>query len=393
MTRSPTEMVYLDNAATSWPKPPSVLEAEASFYREFGVAAGRSSGYRAMQVRRTIEQCRAEIGQLINAAADDAIVFGFNGTDVLNIVIRGQVRPGDQVVSTVVEHNSVLRPLEWLRQRDRVSVRLVECDDEGRIDLDRLEQVVTEQTRLVVASQVSNVTGVIQPIEAVGRLCRDLGVPLLVDACQSVGHIPVDVQQLHCDWLAASGHKGLHGPLGTGVLYLKSGTGMAIDPLRLGGTGSDSERLEPPDSLPDRFESGNPNSAGLFGLLAGVRSVRQRGIEAIGQHEQRLARRLCEGLAEIDSVRIACPDRTTATGIVSFSVDGFDPHELAMLLDSEYGIQVRAGLHCAPLMHRQLGTIGSGGTVRVSPGMDSTEEQIDGLLDALTKLIAQAKTG
>ena len=386
MTSSPSDTIYLDNAATSWPKPPSVLDAQIAFYRDFGVAAGRSGSFRAMQVQRTIEQCRSEIRQLINAHADDSIVFGFNGTDVLNMAIHGWVRPGDHVVATVVEHNSVLRPLEWLRQRQQVSISLAGSDERGRIDLDSIRQSLAPRTRLVIASHVSNVTGVIQPIEALGALCREHGVPLLVDACQSLGHIPVDVRRLQCDWLAASGHKGLQGPLGTGVLYLRSGVGAAIEPLRQGGTGTDSEQREQPASLPERLESGNPNSGGLFGLLAGVRSVAERGVEVIEEHERNWARRLCAGLREIASVRLICPDRDLATGIVSFVVEGHDPHELAMLLDSNHGIQVRAGLHCAPLMHRQLGTMDVGGTVRVSPGMNSTTEQIDRLLNALTNI-------
>ena len=378
--------IYLDNAATSWPKPKTVTDEIARFYLELGAAASRGSSSRTSEVDRTIQQCRTEIARLIRAEASQ-IVFCFNGTDGLNLAINGLVQPNHKVVASVVEHNSVLRPLNEKRSTHQIQLELLECED-GEISLEDCERKLGTGTDICCVSHVSNVTGVIQPIKEIAAICKRHDILLIVDAAQSVGHIEVDFNDLGVDVLVASGHKGLLGPLGTGFLCLSDRAAKRIRPTRLGGTGTTSESIEQPEQLPYKLESGNLNVGGIFGLLAGVRFVAEKSVAKLARHEQELRQKLIDDLKQSSHAHLYGTEKPS-TGVLSFNLPGQDAQMLAALLDSAFGIQVRAGLHCSPLIHNHLGTSEVGGTIRVSPGVFNTAEEIEYLTDAIQRLSNQ----
>lgn len=378
--------IYLDNAATSWPKPDAVYDAVDRYQREFGTAVGRGSSRVAGDVQGAVDRCRQRIADLLNAESAERIVFGYNGTDVLNIAIRGAVRSGDHVVTTVGEHNSVLRPLRDLEESG-VEVSRVPCDEAGRFEATAIRDALRPNTRLVAVQHASNVTGVIQPIASVAEIVADHESLLLVDAAQTTGHLPIDVRRLPVDLLATSGHKGLLGPLGTGVLYVRPGIEDVVAPLRFGGTGTRSEEDWQPTSMPDRYESGNHNAPGLLGLGAAVDWLTERGIASIREHEVERTSRLVEGLRGLDTIRIHGPETAEErVGVVSVTVEGFDPRDLATILDENFGIETRAGFHCAPGIHRALGTAETGGTLRFSVGPFTTADDIDAAVAALAEV-------
>jgi cysteine desulfurase / selenocysteine lyase len=383
--------IYLDNAATSWPKPESVYEAVDRYQRHLGVAAGRSAYREANEVERMIEQTRRQLAAWIGAPQPQRIIFTCNGTDSLNLALHGLLRPGDHVVSSVVEHNSVLRPLRHLEQTRDVRVTRVACDAQGVVDPDDVQAAIRPATRLITLIHASNVTGALQPIEQVAQIAKNHQVLLLVDGAQSVGHLPVDVQSLGADLLAAPGHKALLGPLGTGFLYVGPGVEPILLPVRQGGTGTQSEQDLQPDSLPDRYEVGNHNVPGILGLGAGLAFLQQQGIETLRHHEQSLTERLLDGLRELPGVTLHGPtDLERRVGVVSVTVDGWEPQELAMTLDTACRIQARAGFQCAPLLHRAIGTASRGGTVRFSLGVFNTQQHVDAAVRAVSELAAAA---
>jgi len=336
---------------------------------------------------RIVERARKGVAELIGAREMSRVVFGFNGTDVLNLAIRGIVRPGDHVVTTVCEHNSVLRPLHALRETADVTVSYVPCDGQGRVSPADIRAAVKPNTRLVAVVHASNVTGALQPIAEIGKVVRNSDAYFLVDAAQSMGHVPIDVGQLEVDLLAAPGHKGLLGPLGTGVLYIGPGVERELQPLRCGGTGTQSEEDRQPDHLPEKYEPGNHNLPGLAGLAAATDFLRKEAIGEIHAHHSRLTARLLEGLREAPGITIHGPQSiANRTSVVSISVEGFEPQELAALLDASQRIQCRAGLHCAPRMHEALGTTAGGGTLRLSPGCFTSLEEIDTVIATLAEV-------
>jgi selenocysteine lyase/cysteine desulfurase len=291
------------------------------------------------------------------------------------------------VISSVVEHNSVLRPLRYLEQHRDVQVTLVPCDGQGFVDPDQIRAAIRPQTRLIALVHASNVTGAVQPVEEVGRLAAQHGLRFLLDAAQTVGHLPLDVRRLGAHLVAAPGHKGLLGPLGVGFLYVAPGLEQELQPLRQGGTGTQSELDEQPASLPDRFEAGNHNVPGIAGLGAGLAYLSERGIDAVRRHDRQLLERLLEGLSQLPGVQVYGPrDLDRRLGVVSITVSGADPQELGLLLDTSYRIQVRSGLHCAPRLHRALGTADRGGTLRFSLGPFNTPEHIDATLQSLAEI-------
>ncbi len=382
-----SQRTYLDNAATSWPKPESVYAAVEDAMRRLGAPAGRGTYREAADVERLIERTRSRVSELLNARQPHEVVFGFNGTDVLNMAIQGSVAPGDHVITSVVEHNSVLRPLRYLEEHGGVRVTRIACDAQGYIDPDEVRQAIRADTRLIVLLHASNVTGAVQPIEAVGRIAADHAVPFLVDAAQSLGHLAIDVQQLGATMLAAPGHKGLLGPLGTGVLHVRESYADRLRPWRCGGTGTQSDRDVQPDSLPEKFEAGNPNVPGLAGLGAGVEYLLRHSIDALARHEATLTAQLLDGLLDIEAVTVHGPGSgSPRVGVVSLSIAGYDPREVAALLDSTHTIQVRAGIHCAPLMHASLGTVAQGGTVRLSFGPLNTSDEVQLALAAVREI-------
>jgi cysteine desulfurase/selenocysteine lyase len=379
------DRIYLDNAATSWPKPDAVYRAVDEYQRNIGAAAGRGVYRSAQQSERIVAQCRKRLAEFIGAESPQQIIFTLNGTDSLNLALQGLLQPGDHVVSSVCEHNSVLRPLHALAEARGIQYDLVGCDQQGYIDPDDVRRALKPETRLIALTQASNVTGAVQPIVEVGKIARERGVRFLVDAAQSLGHFPIDVKELGCDLLAAPGHKGLLGPLGTGLLYLAPGIAAALKPIRQGGTGTKSDEPQQPDSLPDRYESGNLNVPGIAGLGAGIEWLQHTGLSKIENHERELLNSLLSGLQGISGVTLYGPlGAENRVGVVSFNIEGFDPQEVAAALDASAGIELRAGLHCAPRMHAALGTSPSG-TVRASLGPFNTEDDVRSLVAAVAE--------
>lgn len=383
--------IYLDNAATSWPKPDSVYQAVDHALRELGSPAGRSAYREASEVDRLVFDTRRRVAGLLGVDDPCRIIFTCNGTDSLNIALHGLLRPGDHVVTTVLEHNSVLRPLRFLETHAGLKVTRVRCDSQGVVDPEDIEAAVVSDTKLIALIHVSNVTGAIQPAVEVGRIAREQGVQYLLDAAQSLGHLPLGVADLGCSLLAAPAHKGLLGPLGLGLLYIAPGLEGMLTPLRQGGTGTQSETDTQPDSLPDKFECGNHNVPAILGLRAALQFIEQRRVEQIRSHEQALTAALLDGLSSFDGVRTYGPrDAERQLGVVSFTVAGYDPREVASMLDTAYAIQTRSGFHCAPLMHGQLGTADSGGTVRCSMGAFNTLDETDSAISAVGEIAGSA---
>lgn len=387
----PRRRIYLDNAATSWPKPEAVYAVVERYQRTLGAPAGRGAYAEAGEVEKAVEATRAGLARLLGAADPRQVIFTFNGTDSLNLAIHGLLGEGDHVVTTVVEHNSVLRPVATLEGAGRISVTRVGCDAAGVVDPGDIRAAINSRTRLIALVHASNVTGAVQPVEVVGEIAREHGVTFLMDAAQTVGELPIDVSQLPVDLLAAPGHKGLLGPLGTGLLYIRPGLEQRLASVRQGGTGSRSESDRQPETLPDKYEAGNLNVPGILGLGAGVEFLAGRGIEAVRAGARALAEQLLDGLSAIEGVTIHGPP--TAEGrvaVVSISIQGYDPQEVAAMLDAAHGIQTRSGLHCAARMHAALGTLERGGTVRLSPGVFNTAEDIEAAVQAVQQLASAA---
>jgi len=384
-----SERIYLDNAATSFPKPPAVYDAVDDYNRRLGAAVGRAAYGQALEVQSTVDRCRKRLADLFGAEGLDQIIFTFNGTDSLNLALHGTLEPGDHVVTSTVEHNSVLRPLHELQERVSIDVTYVEADSAGRVDPAGVQAALRPNTKLVALIHASNVTGTIQPIDDVGEIARAAGALLLVDAAQSAGHVPIDLRNSPIDLLACPGHKGLLGPLGTGVLYVRPGLEERLRSLRQGGTGSNSEDDRQPANLPDKYESGNHNAPGLYGLDAAVAFLQERGLDSIRTHEQQLLEAMIRGLAEIDGLRsYGTTSAHNRVGVASVTVEGYEPQVLAAILEENFGIQVRAGLHCAPGVHRAIGTFATGGTIRLSTGPFTTRDDVEAALAALREIAA-----
>lgn len=384
---SQTSRIYLDNAATSWPKPEAVLAVVENYFRELGAPAGRSAYREASQVERMILSVRQSIAELLGAKESKRIIFTFNGTDSLNLAIHGILRPGDHVVTSVVEHNSVLRPLRELEESGTIQVTRIGCDALGVIDPGDVQAALRTETRLVVLVHASNVTGAVQPVAEVGKIVRDHDAFFLVDAAQTLGHLPVSVDQIQADLLAAPGHKGLLGPLGTGLLYIGPNVEDQLRSIRQGGTGTQSQQDRQPLALPEKYESGNLNVPGILGLGAGIESIKQRGLDDLHHLEMELTEQLLAGLSTIRGVRLYGPKDTTArVGVVSMTLDQYDPQELAGTLDAVHRIQARSGMHCAPRMHVALGTDSGGGTLRFSLGPSNTPKDIDVAVKAMDQI-------
>lgn len=305
------------------------------------------------------------------------------------MILHGLLTPGDHVVTSVAEHNSVLRPLRHLESNRDVNLSLVDVDDAGFFDAAEVEKAIRPETQLIILQHASNVTGAIQPVEDVGEIADKHSVSFAIDAAQTAGHVPLNVEQLGADFVACSGHKGLMGPLGTGLLYVAPGREKELMPTRQGGTGSKSESDTQPESMPDRFESGNHNSPGIVGLDAALGFLLDHGIDQLRQHEITLTEQLCEQLRSIPSLTLySNDDRKRHTGVVSLTSELYTSDELALLLSQHFGIDTRSGLHCAPGIHRRLGTIERQGTVRLSVGFQTTREDIDAVVDALQQVSA-----
>lgn len=378
-------MIYLDNAATSGRKPESVYTAMDDAIRNCSGNPGRSGHAVSLAAGRIVEDTRLCCKELLGAEDASEISFAVNTTAALNTAIYGIVKPGDHVITSSLEHNSVSRPFEHLKTLG-AELTIIDASVNDGVDPDAVSKAIRRETSLVAMTHVSNVTGTVNDIRSVGAVCREAGIPFLVDAAQSLGTRPVNVIADNIDMLAFPGHKGLLGPQGTGGLYVRKG--LEIQPLTRGGTGSFSESLEQPRRMPDRLESGTLNVPGLAGLAAGVRFILETGLEEIRKREDELRSRLYSGLAEIPGIRMYSPEPGhDAGGVLSFTMDGIDSSEIAMILDSGFGIAVRSGLHCAPYAHRMLGTLEHGGTVRVSPNWFTEDAEIEAFIEAVREII------
>ena len=379
--------IYLDNSATSWPKPDAVYETVDHYQRAIGTSVGRGAYQSAQQAQRIVSETRAACARFFGATDHNQIIFTHNGTAALNLAIHGLLRKGDHVVTTVCEHNSVLRPLQMQIDQHEVEVTYVGCDSSGYVYPAAIAEAISPKTRLIAITHASNVTGAIQPIAEIARLAHDADALLLVDAAQTAGCVPINVATLEIDLLACGGHKGLLGPLGSGLLYIRPGLENQLRPTQQGGTGTDSLSESQPDQLPNKFEAGSLNMPALAGLGTAVKHLEQLTVAAVQQHHTQLTSQLLDGLATLPSVTVYGPSADQPrVGVVSCTFDGYDPQEFAAMLDASYGIECRAGLHCAPRMHAALGTAQTGGTVRFSPGWTTTTKEIDTALEAIAAL-------
>jgi cysteine desulfurase family protein len=376
-------MIYLDNAATTFPKPPQCLQRALERYLELGASPGRGGYDRAAQAESIVSSIRTKIARFFGAADDARVCFAANATDALNALILGLAKPGDHVVSSRMEHNSVLRPLNHLQKQGTISVDLVPFNGKGYVDPDQIAACFRPETRLVVMTHASNVLGTIQPIEAIGKICKSRGVPLIIDTAQSAGCIPIRMRRWHIQGVAFTGHKSLLGPTGTGGLVISPD--IDPEPTRFGGTGFDSRDPLQPMAYPYRLESGTLNLFGILGLDECLDYVEAHR-SAFYKQEMKFLQKLRDGLGEMDRISLyGAEDLANHLPVLTCNVDGIAASDTGAILDGDFGIAVRAGLHCAPLVHQDLGTLATG-AVRFSPGPFSTNADIEKAVEAMAAI-------
>jgi len=385
----------MDNAATSFPKPPAVLEAMVRYATELGASAGRGAYAEAIETGRLITECRERLSKLFNGEDPNHFIFTLNCSDALNLAIKGlllsprssaSVTP--HAICTHIDHNSILRPFNALADGKAIKqTRVRVSSSTGLIDPDDVRHAIRPDTKLIALTHASNVTGTLQPLREIGKIAREHGVLLVVDAAQSAGHAPIDIENDCIDFLAAPGHKGLLGPLGTGFLYIRPGLEKQMTTIREGGTGSVSESDRQPEVMPDRFEPGSHNAIGIAGLSAGAQWVLDRGVENLRNHELDLIRTFIDGAGDIPGLKYFGPQGVRdRVGVFSVVIDGLSPMDLAGALEKEFGILTRPGLHCAPLIHEAIGTASTGGTTRLSFGPFLSKQDVKFATDALAQI-------
>ena len=376
-------MSYFDNAATSYPKPDEVYSVLIETMKNMGGNPGRGSHRMALDAFRAVYETRVKLAKLFNIDDPLKIAFTQNATMSLNLAIKGVFKPGDHVITTSLEHNSVLRPLFSMKDEGKIELTIVEADGQGVISLDDIEESIKENTRAIVITHASNLTGTIIPIKKVGEIVKKHDLLLVVDASQSAGVLEIDVKDMNIDILCFTGHKSLFGPQGTGGIYLKEG--VEITPLMEGGSGSYSKLSRQPQEMPDLLECGTLNAPGIAALGAGVDFIMKTGMENIREHEDDLTEAFIKGLQKIDKVRIYGPETGKRTPVVALNIGDIDPAELSALLDEEYDIAVRPGMHCAPLAHRSIGTYETG-AVRFSFGYFNTTKEVSEAIEAIKEI-------
>lgn len=379
-------MIYLDNAATTWPKPEQTIAAMEECVRLYGANPGRGGHKMSLTAGRIVFHAREEVARLFNVKDPARIAFSGNATESLNLAIKGLLKPGDHVITSSMEHNAVARPLHVMKGRG-VEVTEVKCSVTGELDPDDVRKAIRPNTKAVVILHASNVTGTIMPVNEIGEITREREICFIVDVSQTAGFLDIDVNTMNVDLMAFTGHKGLFGPQGTGGLYIREGVNLT--PLKEGGTGSKSELPEQPEDMPDKYESGTVNTPGLAGLGAGVKFIKSRGLDRIRKHEYELLSKFLNGLTQIPAIEVYGPlDPAKQVPVVSFNIKDQDSSEVAFILDKAFDIACRSGLHCAPAAHRTIGTI-QRGTVRASFSAFNTESDVDMMLDALEKTASE----
>ena len=375
--------VYLDNAATSWPKPPEVIAAMQAYLENGGGSPGRAAHGKSLASARMVYETRDALSSLFNATSPDRVIFTKNATEAINLLLFGFLNPGDHVIVSSMEHNAVMRPLRQLESRG-VSLSVAACDSCGRLDPLTIKTALTPRTRLVLLVHASNVTGTLLPIAEVANIAREAGIRFAVDAAQTAGVHPIDVQSGGIDFLTFTGHKSLGGPQGTGGLVI--GPDVDLRPLMFGGTGSASESENQPAFLPDKLESGTLNAIGIAGLGASLAALAEFGVENVLAHERKLMKLFRDGLKELSDIEVYGPENTAeSVGVLSLNVASRPCEEVGMELERDFDILTRTGLHCAPAAHRTIGTFGRG-TVRFSVSRFNTESDIHAALEALSKI-------
>jgi len=384
-------MIYFDNAATSWPKPPETTKAMTHFLENIGANPGRSGHRLSVEASRVVYAARESVAALFNVTDPMQVVFGSNITEALNLALLGLLRPGDHVITSSMEHNSMMRPLRALEARG-IKLTVIQCTPEGSLNPISLEAAIGPDTKIIALNHASNVVGTLLPIAEAGAIARKHNLLLLVDTAQTGGAYTVDMQDLQIDLLGFTGHKSLYGPMGTGGLVIGERVDISkMEPLKRGGTGSHSEHEHQPNFLPDMFESGTPNAVGLAGLTAGIEWVLREGVKAIRAHEQVLTQAMIEGLQNIPGAIIyGSLDAMRQTATISFNLSGMAPSEVGLRLDEEYQIMCRVGLHCSPAAHKTLATY-PGGTVRFGLGAFNTLSEVNFALNAIHQLAKEKK--
>jgi len=376
--------IYLDNAATTFPKPREVLEEMIEAYSSLGVSPGRGSYDLSMEAEDRVMDIRRQVCQFFGGSDPERVIFSYNATDALNTLIQGLITPGSRVVSSRLEHNSVLRPLHYFNEQGIIHLDLIPFNPEGFIDPTAVGEAIKPDTCFVILTHASNVLGTIQPVERIGAICREQCVPLVLDVTQTAGLLPIRMDEWGVSAVAFTGHKSLLGPTGIGGLVLSPA--LDVKTTRFGGTGRDSLSMIHTQTYPHRLEAGTINVIGVFGLSAGLHYISSQGMERIYSKELDLAERLRDGLDSIKGVRVYSTNRhNQCVPIMLCNVDGMDPEDVSNILDGDFGIAARAGLHCAPLIHQDLGTSPKGG-VRFSLGPFNTNEEIDRVLEAMTTI-------
>ena len=379
-------MTYFDNAATTFPKPEIVYTKVMEAMQDYGANPGRSGHKLALKINRGMYDTRMSLAQLFNIGDPMNLIFTFNCTESLNLGIKGVLQPGDHVITTSMEHNSVLRPIRYLEQFG-VESTIIKANCLGEINVEDIKNQIKDNTKLIVTTHISNLTGTIMPIKAIGELAKEYGVLYLIDAAQSAGIYEIDATTMNVDMIAFPGHKGLLGPQGTGGLYIRKG--LEIKEIFQGGTGSMSESLIQPDMSPDRYESGTPNGPGIIGLGAGVEYINSKGMDQIRKHEEGLTKYFIEEVSKISGIKLYGPcDITKQAAVVSLNIKDYDSSEIAYILDEQYDIMVRSGLHCAPLAHKTIGTLDQG-VVRFSFSPFNTLEEIEYGIKSLREIVKE----
>ena len=379
-------MLYFDNAATTFPKPEEVYAAVDDCMRRYCANPGRGGHKLALQSGRVLLEARELLAELFNIETTDNIVLTHNATESLNLALKGYLKNGSHVITTSMEHNSVMRPLKTLEKLG-IETTIVKCNEKGEINIEDIEKEIRKETALIATTHASNVIGTILPIADIGALAKAYGLEYMVDASQTAGVYEIDVKKMNISLLAFTGHKSLLGPQGTGGLYVRSG--LELQPMKEGGTGSMSESLYQPDIMPDRFESGTHNTPGIAGLCAGIRFIAAKGIHNIRRRETELTNYFIDGLSRLRNVKVyGTKDASKQAPVVSLNIGDIGSSEISYILDQTFDIATRSGLHCAPMAHNTIGTIIQG-TVRFSFGYFNTKEEITAAIDAIEQIIRE----